>query len=171
MPDLHPSGAVVAAALAAAVAIGLELAIRLDRAAFDAKVQTSGFLAGRLLGLDAVGIGHAIAIAVSLASGSLEANRSGGDIKQFQSGWAAKSAIQAAQLARLGVTSPELALEGRYGFFRCFAGGTFDADVLAGGLGRRWLSCRHCSRDFPPTWYASPCNRPFQPFSSIKPLE
>jgi 2-methylcitrate dehydratase PrpD len=67
-----------------------------------------------------------------------EANRSGGDIKQFQSGWAAKSAIQAAQLARLGVTGPELALEGRYGFFQCFAGGTFDAEVLVGGLGWRW---------------------------------
>jgi len=34
-------------------------------------------------------IADAIGIAISLASGSLEANRSGGTIKRFQSGWAA----------------------------------------------------------------------------------
>src|SRR5262249_28529088 len=104
-----------------AYVIGLELCLRLDRAGYDAASRTSGFLergqdataicgplagaaaAAKLLGLDAKAIANAIGIAVSLAAGSLEANRSGGTIKRFQSGWAAKSAIQGALLAKCGV--------------------------------------------------------------------
>src|SRR5262249_57180057 len=76
--------------------------------------------AAKLLRLDAKAIANAIGIAVSFAAGSLEANRSGGTIKRFQSGWAAKSAIQAALLAKHGVDVPAQALEGRYGFYQCF---------------------------------------------------
>ena len=162
MPDLHPSGVIAPIVLAVgewqdtagtelltAIALGLELCLRIGRAGYDAPTRTSRFLqrgqdasaicgvvagaavAARLLGLDAGGIADAIGIAVSLASGSLEANRSGGTIKRFQSGWAAKSAIQAACLARLGVDGPAKAFEGRYGFYRCFLDGAFDA----GGAG------------------------------------
>ena len=90
------------------------------------------------MGLDAKGIADAIGIAVSFAGGSLEANRSGGTIKRFQSGWAAKSAIQAATLASCGVDGPAQAFDGRYGFYRCFIDGEFDAAVLTRGLGTEW---------------------------------
>jgi 2-methylcitrate dehydratase PrpD len=120
MPDLHPSGVIAPVVLAVgewqdtagaelltAMALGLELCLRIGRAGYDATTRTSRFLqrgqdalaicgavagaavAARLLRLDADRIADAIGIAISLASGSLEANRSGGTIKRFQSGWAA----------------------------------------------------------------------------------
>jgi len=184
MPDLHPSGVIVPVVLAvgewqdktgaellAAVAVGLELCLRIGRAGYDAAARTSRFLqrgqdasaicgvvagagvAARLLGLDAGGIADAIGIAVSLASGSLEANRSGGTIKRFQSGWAAKSAIQAACLARLGVDGPAKAFEGRYGFYRCFLDGAFDAAVLVEELGTRWEVSSLRFKPYPSNYY------------------
>jgi len=147
------------AELLTAIVLGLELCIRIGRAGYDADTRTSRFLqrgqaasaicgavagaavAARLLGLDAGGIADAMGIAVSLASGSLEANRSGGTIKRFQSGWAAKSAIQAACLAKAGVDGPVQAFEGRYGFYRCFLDGAFDPVMLGEELGRRWEVC------------------------------
>ncbi|HKB40529.1 MAG TPA: MmgE/PrpD family protein [Gemmataceae bacterium] len=166
---LHPSGVVIPAALAAgqigrrsgaevitAIALGLELCVRLGMAGYDPAVGNSLFLergqdataicgtlaaatvAARLLGLDAAGIAHAIGIALSFASGSLEANRSGGTVKRLQSGWAAQAGVRAAALARHGVTGPPSALEGRFGFGHCFLDGRFDAAALTAGLGTTW---------------------------------
>jgi len=184
MPDLHPSGVIVPVVLAVgewqgatgaelliAIALGLELCIRIGRAGYDADTRTSRFLqrgqdasaicgavagaavAARLLGLDTSRIADAIAIAVSLASGSLEANRSGGTIKRFQSGWAAKSAVQAACLANAGVDGPAEAFEGRYGFYRCFLDGAFDAAVLAEGLGEHWEIFSLRFKPYPSNYY------------------
>lgn len=120
MPDLHPSGVIIPVVLAlseltqksgpaiiTAISIGLELCIRLGRAGIDSEQQSlflqrgqdstaicgavsGAAVAAKLLDLNKEEIANAIGIAISLASGSLEANRSGGNIKQFQSGWAAK---------------------------------------------------------------------------------
>ena len=157
--------------LLAALVVGLELCIRIGRAGYDADTRTSRFLqrgldasaicgtvagaavTARLFGLEASRIADAIGIAVSLASGSLEANRSGGTIKRFQSGWAAKSAVQAACLAKAGVDGPAQAFEGRYGFYRCFVDGTFDAAVLAEGLGERWEVCGLRFKPYPSNYY------------------
>jgi 2-methylcitrate dehydratase PrpD len=46
--------------------------------------------------------------------------------------------VQAACLAQHGVEGPALALEGRYGFYRCFIDGKFDTEVLSSELGSRW---------------------------------
>jgi 2-methylcitrate dehydratase PrpD len=149
----------------------LELCLRIGRAGYDATTRTSRFLqrgqdasaicgavagaavAAQLLGLDADSIADAIGIAVSLASGSLEANRSGGTIKRFQSGWAAKSAVQAACLAKTGVDGPAQAFEGRYGFYRCFLDGAFDPAVLAGGLGAHWEVGSLRFKPYPSNYY------------------
>jgi len=159
------------AELLTAIVLGLELCIRIGRAGYDADTRTSRFLqrgqaasaicgavagaavAARLLGLDAGGIADAMGIAVSLASGSLEANRSGGTIKRFQSGWAAKSAIQAACLAKAGVDGPVQAFEGRYGFYRCFLDGAFDPVMLGEELGRRWEVCSLRFKPYPSNYY------------------
>src|SRR5262249_57527821 len=95
-------------------------------------------VAAKLLGLDARAIANAVGIAVSFAAGSLEANRSGGTIMRFQSGWAGKSAMQAALLAKYGVDGPAQALEGRYGFYHCFVDGQFDPHSLTDGLASVW---------------------------------
>jgi len=158
MPDLHPSGVIVPVVLAigewqdtagaellTAIVLGLELCIRIGRAGYDADTRTSRFLQR--------GIADAMGIAVSLASGSLEANRSGGTIKRFQSGWAAKSAIQAACLAKAGVDGPVQAFEGRYGFYRCFLDGAFDPVMLGEELGRRWEVCSLRFKPYPSNYY------------------
>src|SRR5262245_39986854 len=184
MPDLHPSGSIVPVMLAlcewrgasgeqamVAYVIGLELCLRLDRAAYDRAGRSSRFLergqdataicgtlagaaaAAKLLGLDANGIANAVGIAVSFAAGSLESNRSGGTIKRFQSGWAAKSAIQAALLAKHGVDGPEQALEGRYGFYQNFVDGQFDPHTLTDGLGSVWQVSDLRFKPYPSNYY------------------
>jgi 2-methylcitrate dehydratase PrpD len=159
------------AELLAAMALGLELLSRIGRAGYDPDARTSRFLqrgqdasaicgvvavaavAARLLGLDSDRIADAIGIAVSFASGSLEANRSGGTIKRFQSGWAAQSAVHAAGLAKAGVGGPARAFEGRYGFYRCFLEGAFDAAMLADGLGTRWELSSLRFKPYPSNYY------------------
>jgi 2-methylcitrate dehydratase PrpD len=157
--------------LLAAYALGLELCLRIGRAGYDVQARSSRFLqrgqdssaicgaiagaaiAARLLGLDAGRIADAIGIAVSFASGSLEANRSGGTIKRLQSGWAAKSAVQAACLARAGVSGPVEAFEGRYGFYRCFIDGKFEPAMLADDLGGRWELGSLRLKPYPSNYY------------------
>jgi 2-methylcitrate dehydratase PrpD len=156
------------------IALGLELCVRIGWAGFDQKARTSRFLqrgqdasaicgtlagaavAAKLLGLDAKGIADAIGIAVSFAGGSLESNRSGGTIKRLQSGWAAKSATQAALLAGAGVEGPPLSIEGRYGFYECFIGGEFDPSSLTSGLGTEWRMTQMRFKPYPSNYYTHP---------------
>src|SRR5262249_28050608 len=94
--------------------------------------------AAKPLDLDAKGVGNGIGLPVSFPAGPLDADRSGGTIKRFQAGWAAKSAIQAALLAKYRVDGPAQALEGRYGFYHCFVDGQFDPLTLTDGLASDW---------------------------------
>jgi 2-methylcitrate dehydratase PrpD len=91
--------------------------------------------AAKLFGLDAAGIGHALGIATSMGSGIIEANRGGGSVKRLHCGWAAHAGIVAAQCAKAGLTAPASALEGRFGFYQAFCGGSFDEKELLDGLG------------------------------------
>ncbi|GGM62240.1 MmgE/Prp family protein [Micromonospora sonchi] len=166
---LHPSAAVVPAALAAAqaagatgeqlaaaVAAGLEVAVRLGMAGYDRKLGNSVFFehgqhatsicgamggavsAALLFGLDAEGVSHTLGLTASFAAGIIEANRTGGTVKRLHCGWAAHSAITAAQLVRRGFTGPPTVLEGRFGFFRAFLRGEVDLDQVSDGLGELW---------------------------------
>jgi 2-methylcitrate dehydratase PrpD len=164
---LHPSAPVIPAALAAAelsgatgseviraVAVGLEICVRLGMAGYDRESNDSLFfergqhatsICGTVAGaataallLDEGTIPHAMGIAASMASGLLEANRSGGTVKRLHCGWAAHSAVTAAELARRGITGPPTVIEGRFGLFQAFIGERFDADALTDGLGYRW---------------------------------
>lgn len=158
----------------AGIAVGLELCMRIGWAGFDSKARSSRFLlrgqdsssicgaiagaavAAKLMGLDTKGIADAIGVAVSFAAGSLESNGSGGTIKRFQSGWAAKSAIQAATLAGVGVEGPALAFEGRYGFYQCFIDGVFDTAVLTDGLCTDWRMQSLRFKPYPSNYYTHP---------------
>ena len=166
---LHPSASVVPAALAvaqatgrdgreltAAIAVGLEICVRLGMAGYDREARnntyfdrgqhatsicgTIGAAAGAavLLGLDAEGVSHAIGVAVSMAGGVIEANRTGGTVKRIHCGWAAHAAISAARLAAHGITGPPTVLEGRFGFFQAFLDGNYDAAAIDAELGERW---------------------------------
>lgn len=143
-------------AVIAAIAVGLETCVRLGMAGYDAVGRNSVFFdhgqhatsicgavagavsASLLLGLDAAGITSAIGVAASMASGVIEANRAGGTVKRMHCGWAAHAAVSAAQLVRLGFTGPPTVLEGRFGFYRAWLHGQFDARAITEGLGSRW---------------------------------
>ena len=139
-----------------AIAVGNEINVRLGSAGFDAETNVNLFFehglhatsicgalaaaatAAVLMGLDADGIGHAIAIAGSMGAGLLEANRTGGTVKRIHCGWAAHAGISAAELARHGLTGPLTVMEGRFGFLQATCGERADVGWLTRGLGTDW---------------------------------
>ncbi|HUZ23299.1 MAG TPA: MmgE/PrpD family protein [Streptosporangiaceae bacterium] len=141
----------------AAVAAGLEVCVRVGMAGYDPQTRNSTFFdhgqhatsivgalgaavsAGLLLGLDAAGVTHALGIAASMASGIIEANRTGGTVKRMHCGWAAHAGVSAAQLAAHGFTGPPTVLEGRFGFYQAWLHGKFDPAAITDGLGETWL--------------------------------
>jgi 2-methylcitrate dehydratase PrpD len=156
----HPSVVVAAAALAVAEAegtggralldallLGLETACRvgdwLGRGHYEIgfhQTGTSGAFgataaAGRLMGLDAGAMRHALGLAATRAAGLK--NQFGTMGKPLNAGFAAEAGVLAAALARGGATSAPDALEGRQGFGPTHAGaareGAFD------GLGEGWV--------------------------------
>jgi 2-methylcitrate dehydratase PrpD len=142
--------------LVRAIAAGLEVCVRLGMAGYDESTGSSVYFehgqhatsicgaiggavaAGLLRGLDADGITHAIGISSSMASGVIESNRTGGTVKRLHCGWAAHSAVTAAELVGLGFTGPPTVLEGRFGLFESFLHGQFDSDAVSVGLGTQW---------------------------------
>jgi 2-methylcitrate dehydratase PrpD len=90
--------------------------------------------AAKLLGLDAAGTAHAIAIAASLSAG-IRVNF-GTMTKPLHVGRAAENGVMAAELAARGFTGGGEALDGPWGFFEVFSsGGGFDPDRIVGKLG------------------------------------
>jgi 2-methylcitrate dehydratase PrpD len=166
---LHPSSSVIPAALAtaeasgasgadyvAAVAVGLEVCVRIGMTGYDKANNSNVYLehgqhatsicgtigaavaAAKLLGLDAAGITDAIGLSVSMAAGIIEANRGGGNVKRMHCGWAAQGGVTAAELVQAGFTGPPTSLEGRYGFFEAFSRGEVDPSAITEGLGTHW---------------------------------
>lgn len=166
---LHPSASVIPAALAAAqsagadgratiaaIAVGIEVCVRIGMAGFDRETGNSTFFehgqhatsicgalgsavaAGMLLGLSEQQLVDVLGVAASMASGIIESNRTGGTVKRMHCGWAAHSGVSAAQLVALGITGPPTVLEGRFGFFQAWLHGTFNGSEISDGLGTEW---------------------------------
>lgn len=77
-------------------------------------------VAAKLHKLDAVQTQHALAIALSHASGTTEYASTGGSIKRVHAGIAVRNGIESADLARAGVTGPLRFLTGDRGFYKMF---------------------------------------------------
>lgn len=77
-------------------------------------------VAAKLRGFDAETTLHALAIALSHASGVTEFSSTGGSIKRVHAGIGASSGMAAADLAAVGITGPRAFLSGNKGFFRTF---------------------------------------------------
>jgi len=178
---LHPSASVVPAALAtaehvgadgastaSAIAIGLEVAVRLGMGGYDIAGRQSVYFergqhatsicgaigsaaaSARLLsGGSEAAIGHAMGIAASMASGIIEANRAGGTVKRLHCGWAARSGVTAAQLAMAGLTGPPTAIEGRFGLFTAFLGENGNVEATVDRIGEHWESQRIFIKPYP----------------------
>jgi 2-methylcitrate dehydratase PrpD len=165
--SLHPGVTVIPAALAVAeqrgctglafleaVVAGYEVVMRVGNALNPAAAYERGFhptgVAGafgaaaasaRLLGLDGAGIGRALGIAGTMASGSMEYLSDGSWTKRLNAGWAAHVGVMAAELAAAGFTGPASALEGRFGALRAFSDAARPA-ALTLGLGASWQITR-----------------------------
>jgi 2-methylcitrate dehydratase PrpD len=157
----HPSAPLVAAAFAAAelsaasgravldaYIVGFEIETRLGRAMNPGHyhhgwhcTSTLGTIgaaaaASRLLGLDALRIGHAIAIAASEASGLKE--NFGTMVKPLHAGLAARNGVLAALLAKDGMTASDRALDGPQGFLTALASERATLEPEIADLSVRW---------------------------------
>jgi 2-methylcitrate dehydratase PrpD len=148
--------------LLTAVVAGYEVACRLGAAAPHVFTQrrwhatsacgavAAAAAAGQALGLSAEQLAHAIGIAASTASGTLQPLEEGSPVKALHPGWAAHAGTTAALLAERGFPGPAAALDGRQGFFAAFAGdGAWDPDRLVRGLGTEWEVLRVISKPYP----------------------
>lgn len=153
--------------LCEAVAVGDEICIRLGMAGFDPELGNSVFFehglhatsicgtigaaaaAASLMDLEGPEVGHAMAIAASMGAGLLEANRTGGSVKQVHCGWAAHAGVMAADLARLGLTGPPTVMEGRFGFLQAYIGPRARAAALTDQLGEAWTVTEAFFKPYP----------------------
>ncbi|MEC7916928.1 MAG: MmgE/PrpD family protein [Actinomycetota bacterium] len=160
----HPGAVVIPVALALAedlnrsgpdlleaIVIGYEAMGRAGIAVGPASHMLAGFhptsmsgvfgaaaAAGRLLNFDASEMNHALGIAASLASGTMEFAASGGMAKRLHAGRAAEGGLTAALLAARGFEGASDGLAGRYGFCRIFTKEP-RLDLLTDRLGQRWM--------------------------------
>ncbi|MGV7121286.1 MmgE/PrpD family protein [Sphingopyxis sp. 550A] len=143
----HPGSCVVPAALAlgeeagatidemlAAMVVGYEVYTRIGSIAapellsrgYHPHCMLANFgaaaTAARLLKLTREQTAHALAIAMSHASGTTEYTSSGGSIKRVHAGIGTTGGIRAAQMAAHGITGPVAYLTGNKGFYRTFLG-------------------------------------------------
>ena len=79
-------------------------------------------VAGKLLDLTRDQLANAFAIAGSHASGTMEYDQTGGEVKRLHSGLAVRGGIQSAMLAKDGLTGPRSIFEGRRGIMASFGG-------------------------------------------------
>ncbi len=92
--------------------------------------------AGRVAGLSAAQIAHAMGIASMGSSGIMEmvAGR-GSDLRGLYAGFSAKGAVLAVLMAQKGVTGIDRLFEGTYGVFASYFGGSYDRAAMLNGLG------------------------------------
>jgi 2-methylcitrate dehydratase PrpD len=97
-------------------------------------------VAANLLGLSAEQALHALSIAGSHASGTMEYDQRGGEVKRFHSAMAARAGVVSALLARHGLTGPDTILEGRRGVARLFGGVEDTSGILDGLADTSWFA-------------------------------
>src|SRR5207253_6861458 len=137
----------------AGIAIGAELMCRASLVA-PKRIHKAGFHPTAVLGAVGAAAGVATALRLSeehfvntlgivgsMASGIIEYLAEGSWTKRLHPGWAAQSAIRAADLARAGFIGPRTVLEGSHGLFFGFAHKTDgNWDKLLKGFGDEWLA-------------------------------
>jgi 2-methylcitrate dehydratase PrpD len=156
--SIHPGVSVLASALATAdslggvsgwalllaVALGLDISCRvalactLDRgwhrtAAMGVFGATAA--AGKLIGLTAEQMLHALGIAYSQAAGNRQCILDGTLTKRLQAGQAASAGVFSTVLAQTGFTGARNIFNGRFGFLELYQPNGYDASLLLRDLG------------------------------------
>ena len=152
------------AAVLAAAAAGAEMTCRIGAVANRAGIMHkrgyhptgvcgtlgAALTAGRLLGLGAEPMRHAIGNAGSFASGLMECFIDGTWSKRMHPGWAAHGGIAAAYLGAAGFTGPAGVIEGPKGLVASHIGGDgHDFASITAGLGERWSSVQTSFKPYP----------------------
>ena len=150
------------AELLAALCAGYEVALRIGRD-HSTDLSARGFrstptygvfgaaaAAGRLLGLDAGQMVHALALAANMPGGLREYSEVGSEDFAFQAGFAAQNGVLAARLAQAGSRSTPTSLDGAAGFFRAYGEPGRDyAARLALGLGQQFVMLEVTYKPYP----------------------
>jgi 2-methylcitrate dehydratase PrpD len=159
-PGMHLGTSVVPVALAVAemtggcsgqelitaLAAGCELGARLGSVSqydgFDptgiGTVFAAAAVAGRLMGLTADQMLHALALAFNQASGSFQANIDGCLAVRLIQGFASQNGVVCAELAARNLTGPKNFVNGTWGYYHLYCQDQADDELLAGGLGDKW---------------------------------
>ncbi len=161
---LAEAGGQDAGAVMTAVAAASELTCRFGLIApgqfhkrgFHASAIASAFgatlAAGKLLGLSAEEITHALGIAGSQAAGIAESWNDGTTVRFVHTGWAAQSGIAAALMARGGVTGPARVIEGSRGLYATHIQNPeppLRFERFLAGLGEAWELRRTSYKPYP----------------------
>jgi 2-methylcitrate dehydratase PrpD len=140
--------------------LGLELACRMTLAATNRGghpwLTTTLFgifgatlAAGKVAGLDAQRLRHALGIAYSSAAGNRQGLLDGTLIQRVQPGLCAQAAVEAVAFARRDVTGAIDVFEGRYGLYPSHYGADYDRDALTKGLGSEFRMLDIALKAFP----------------------
>ncbi len=110
-------------------------------------------VSAKLLKLSEEEIVSALGIAGSMACGINQYEIDGSNVKHLHPANAARNGILAALLAKKGLSGPEHILEGRLGFFKCYAQGNYDRKVLEEGIGSDFEILRIYFKPYPSCRY------------------
>ena len=155
--QLGSSGRDIITAMAAGYEVQGRVGISVFQQAFERNFHPQPLLgvfscaaaAGKLLGLSEAQQAHAFAIAGSHASGILEYDQAGGEVKRIHGAIAVRSGIQSAFLAKEGFTGPPTVFEGKRGIFNSFGGGEAHPELVMKDIGLPFCITRCRYRIYP----------------------
>jgi 2-methylcitrate dehydratase PrpD len=168
---LHPLATLLPAAIAfaerkggisgrdllTAVAVGTDVAGYLGIAStspltFFRPATAGGFGAtaavGRLMGLDASRLAHAFGLQYAQSSGTMQPHVEASPVLPMQVGFNSRAAVQACDIAAIGITAPRFSLDGPFGFLPLFERG-YDLAPVHAGLGSRFLVAELSHKPYP----------------------
>lgn len=148
-----PSGRQMLHAFVVALEVSCTLAAASRNAMFFFRPATTGVFSAlaALACLDPLPreqLRYAFGIAYSQACGPMQAHEEGSMMLAMQMGFAARNAVQAHDMARVGITAPVEILGGRFGFFRNFEDGGAIDEALA-QMGQPWKVTQLSHKPFP----------------------
>ncbi len=148
-----PSGRELLRAFVVALEVSCTLAAATRSAMFFFRPATTGVFSAlaALACLDPLPreqLRYAFGIAYSQACGPMQAHEEGSMMLAMQMGFAARNAVQAHDMAKVGITAPVEIMAGRFGFYRNFEDGGALPEALA-QMGQPWKVTQLSHKPFP----------------------
>ncbi|WP_179284177.1 MmgE/PrpD family protein [Bordetella genomosp. 10] len=146
--------------LLAALAVGVEVFCRLGLVCHNSLGKgwhpttalgtlAAAVAAAKVMGLDARATLHALGLAFTQMSGTTQFIADGALAKRLGPGFAARSGVLAAHLARRGITGPWRFLEGQAGLFELYERGEVEPALLLEGWGSHWRLLELSMKPYP----------------------